>query len=510
MDDLGLREHNIKVYYSGTGYHVMIHGDCFGFPIAHKDLPYVVKSTMENLSKKIGYWDMIDDHVYSRTAILRCPFSINPKSGLYKTPISIKELMESTVNDIQALAQTPRIDFEWEDEYSGEGELKQFLNLNVPPIPVYSRVNEPKNNYSCIYKILEEGPVKGTRNNAVLVLASHLMRSGMPSELAKKTLLAWNNKSLDERIVIEKVEQVYEKKYKYSCKSRLMKARCSTRCIHYTKQTANPATAQSFDDIIENAKRRDFLKELAEGIAIGKQIGFKPEEFVVTRGEIVTLLAATKAGKSTMMKNLVLGIDMTDPRKLMPEATLRKTLYYTAEQASEHFLVTCCQILENCSKEQALINKDHLLDKWRNRLSHIMPIDILPDMAGLREHIQIYDPEVIVIDTIDHFVNADTGNEHLGIKNAMLALQRITAETGIIICLVSQIKRDDSLNNKVVLFSGKGSGSIENQSRKVFGLISKDKNLKEVFLLADTYGIVPDDPVMLYLSKSLRFKKVLV
>ena len=71
QNDLNLWEHSIKVYFSGSGYHVMIHGDCFGFPENHSDLPYIVKATMENLSKKIGFWDLIDDKVYMRTSIIR-------------------------------------------------------------------------------------------------------------------------------------------------------------------------------------------------------------------------------------------------------------------------------------------------------------------------------------------------------------------------------------------------------------------------------------------------------
>lgn len=512
LQDIGLQASNLKVYFSGTGYHLMIHSGCFDFPKDHKDLPYVVKSTMENVARKIGFWEHIDDKVYMRTSIIRCPFSKNPKSGLYKTPLSINEVMSLVPEEIHALASSKRLDFQWEDEYHGDGELASYVNLKVPPIPVYSRVVEPVNNYSCIYKILDAGPIEGSRNNTVLVLASHFMRMGVPSYLAKQALLAWNNSSLDDKIINEKVEQVYEKKYKYSCRSRIMKAACSTRCIHYNKQTTSPGTSLSFEDIIENAKKRDFLKELAEGIKIGDILGFQqPGQFVVTRGEIVTLLGPTKSGKSTLMKNLVLGIDIANPGRLLHESTLRKTVYYTAEQASEHFLVTCCQILEGCSKDMAFANKDALLDKWKQRLSHIMPIDLMPDDATLRDHIQMYNPEVVVIDTLEHAVGSDNNNEHLGIKNFMLGLQRVCSEYGTIFYIVSQVNRYDAKDNKIALFSGKGSGAIENQSRKVFGISTTgDSKIKKIDLFADTYGEIPDENVTVYLQRSLRFKKIVV
>ena len=509
QDEFGLCDHNIKAYFSGTGYHLMIHGDCIGLPKSHQDLPYVVKSTMESVFKRINMWEIIDSHVYMRTSIIRAPFSINPKSGLYKTPITLHELFNKTPAEIKELSKAQRLDFPWEPEYSGDGELKQFLNLKVPPIPAYSKVVEPRTNYSCIYKMLEDGPIKGSRNNTALVLASHLMRSGVPSYLAKQLLLIWNNKSLDERIIHEKVEHVYEKKYKYGCSNKLMRERCSTRCVHYSKQLVSAGAKQTFEDVLNNAKKRDFLKELKEGLRLGELIGFKnPEDFVVTRGEIVTLLAPTKAGKSTLMKNIILGVNIATGTSLKPESSLRRTLYYTAEQAAEHFLVTCCQILEGVSKDVAMRNKDALLDKWKSRLSHIMPIDIMPDMSGLREHIAMYDPELIVIDTVDHFVE-DKSNEHLGIKNMMIAIQRITSETGIPFALVSQIKRSSAEQGLLELFSGKGSGSIENQSRKVFGInATKDPKIKHIKILADTYGVVPEEEVQVYIERSLRFRKI--
>jgi len=96
QNDLGLQEHNLKIYFSGSGYHVMIHGDCFNLPVNHSDLPYIVKATMESIAKKIGFWDIIDDKVYMRTSIIRCPLSINPKTNLYKTPLSLNEAISIT------------------------------------------------------------------------------------------------------------------------------------------------------------------------------------------------------------------------------------------------------------------------------------------------------------------------------------------------------------------------------------------------------------------------------
>jgi hypothetical protein len=74
---------------------------------------------------------------------------------------------------------------------------------------------------------------------------------------------------------------------------------------------------------------------------------------------------------------------------------------------------------------------------------------------------------------------------------------------------VSQIKRSSAEQGLLELFSGKGSGSIENQSRKVFGInATKDPKIKHIKILADTYGVVPEEEVQVYIERSLRFRKI--
>ena len=89
----------------------------------------------------------------------------------------------------------------------------------------------------------------------------------------------------------------------------------------------------------------------------------------------------------------------------------------------------------------------------------------------------------------------------------MVGIQQIAQQTGIIFFLVSQTRRDDSREGNITLFSGKGSGSIENQSRKVLSIKpSSNKSIKIVEFLADTYAPVPEDKLELFRTRGGRFK----
>ena len=68
-----------------------------------------------------------------------------------------------------------------------------------------------------------EGPSEGSRNNIILRIASHFRRNGIPSDATKASLLHWNNNQLEESIILEKVENVYNSGYQYGCQDTEMK-----------------------------------------------------------------------------------------------------------------------------------------------------------------------------------------------------------------------------------------------------------------------------------------------
>jgi len=516
FDELGLREENYKLYFSGRGYHIMIHGDCFGFPESHQDLELVVRLTKEKLLGEFDMLGVVDHSIYHRKALIRCPHSINEKSNLYKIPITRNEALTLKPDDIKELAKSKRLNFNWPEHY-GDGELASYVPTELPKIASYEKVIEPYKRASCIYNRLVRGPIEGSRHIDTLILSAHFASAGVPSMMTKEFLLMWNNKiddhttPLEKKTIIELVEQAYRRGYDYSCNNAQKRGvngeLCSTRCIHYSER--NHATAESPDPelIIKQAKKINFVKMRKEGLQIGAQFGV--DDFAAIRGEVISLLGVTKAGKTTLMKNLLYGVNMHN-NTLLPIEQLRKTYYYSSEQPSDLFYFTALQMLEDVPDyhiTRSLEYQASLYDKWKERLSKVVPIEGLPTINTIKKQCESQDrPEIIVIDTIDHAV-AEAKSEHQGIKDFMVGIQQIAQQTGIIFFLVSQTRRDDSREGNITLFSGKGSGSIENQSRKVLSIKpSSNKSIKIVEFLADTYAPVPEDKLELFRTRGGRFK----
>lgn len=514
--DLGLSDDNMRIFFSGRGYHIMIHEGCFNFyevlknagvyqdDVPFIDLPYIVKETMLSLPD-VG--DKLDPSLYQRNGFIRTEHSLNKKSGLYKIQISRTELLSSTPAQIEELAKTRRFTDVYDlDEYYGDGELEKFVVTNIPPIRSYLNIVEPMFEEYCIYKMLTDGPVEGRRHDTVLRIASHLKRSGIPSDIAKDIVLKWNNGSLEPSYVMEIVEKSYNRDYNYGCSDRLRKKLCHTRCKHYIKKdiVETPAT---FDELIAQIKTKDYIGELNAGTDIAKMLGIPMagSNFIVTKGEVVSLLGITKCGKSTFMKHIALGLDFNDMSKYYPEYR-RKSIYYTGEESPDYWMLMCCKILENCNLAQALANKDALIDKYQGDLSHVMPMPTSAKLAGVRKHIETYGAEQVFFDTLDHFVDKSKGAA--GIEAVMLDIQNICAEYGIIAYIVSQVSRQDSRDNIVKLFSGKGSGAIENQSRKVLGLsLTETKYQIKLELLANSYGDSGQE-CLLQMYSSSRLRKI--
>ena len=115
LEELGVDSESIQPFFSGTGYHLVLPNSVFNFSPSD-DLPYVVKYTMEYLFQDIG----IDSSVYMRTGIYRVQHTKNQKTGLYKIPITMREIMSSSPDEILKLAETPRLEFPY-TEMIGDG-----------------------------------------------------------------------------------------------------------------------------------------------------------------------------------------------------------------------------------------------------------------------------------------------------------------------------------------------------------------------------------------------------
>lgn len=497
LEDCGVHPKSaIQPYFSGTGYHLILSNESFNFAPS-EDLPYIVKQTMAKLLPGI------DEMVYIRTAIYRVAHTVNKKTGLHKIPLTVKELMHKTPDEIKELAKTPRLDFPYE-ELMGDGELEEYIITSTPRIQEFSKTVENTKVVPCIQRMLNGGPQSGNRNNTVMRIASHFRRNGIPSEFTKVAMLHWNDKSLDDKVVVDKVEQTYNKGYQYGCNDELMLKHCQTKCIHF-KHKDYTIDVKSASDLQTEFHERMITDFGGRSIDLGKMFHLpKDMDCIIYPGELVTIFGPTGSSKTTFAQNIALGVDFVEDR-IVSDWQI-PTLFLSLELSAWYMHRRHLQIVSGLSKDEVTENYQDVYEAHKDKLSHLVIQTIAPTLEQIQSKIKSLQPAVVIVDYID-LVETNKRGEYEQIKYISHTLSNMAVNNDIIIIQVSQVAREYSRNEVLDLYAGKGSGAIENASRKVIGLNGQAKSaIKKVQLFKNTDGELFD--AQLEWRPSFRLEKV--
>lgn len=209
----------IQIYYSGSkGFHILVAASVLGMPALYKtNLLY--KNWAVHISQAY-HIPAIDTKIYDRRRLIRVPNTINSKSGLYKIPISISELYESTYDTIRQLATKPRRLPKYDTTLSKRAAslfLNQTLTAerkrkNRSNTIMSVDTNEQQELMPCIMYMLENPVAKGSRNNTAVVLANSMLQAQYSFETVEEILQNWNQKNdppLPERELQTTIQSAY-------------------------------------------------------------------------------------------------------------------------------------------------------------------------------------------------------------------------------------------------------------------------------------------------------------
>ena len=496
LESYGLDENAIQCFFSGSGYHIAIPNIAFGF-VPSDNIWYQVKNTMLKLFPKI------DSSIYMRTGIYRVAHTINKKTDLYKIPITISELTNLDIN-IQDLAKEPRFDYPYTERLA-DGELSGAVVTNVTKVNASRKVTEPTDIVPCVQKMLNLGPQEGNRNQTLMRIASHCARHGIPSQFAKSMILHWNNRSLNENEVIEKIEYTYNRGYKYGCQDTIMADHCQTRCIYFKKK----------DYLIDVKNSEDLQKDLefrletdfsGKTIDIAGMLGLHNVDCEIYPGELVTIFGPTGSGKTTFAQNLVLGVDFDNDCIIQDKQI--PCLYLSLELSAWYMHRRNMQVVSGLSKQQVNDRYKTLFGTYKERLSHLVIQTVAPNLEQIQNKIRELQPAVVVVDYIDLI---STSSKYMGeyeqVRQVSHYLSNLAVNMDIIIIQISQVSREYSRNEALDLYAGKGSGAIENASRKVIGLNGQaNSSKKSVHMYKNTDGELFDTE--LEWQPSFRLRRV--
>ena len=497
LNILEVLDESIQCYFSGTGYHIVITNRVFNFQ-SSDSLPYQVKQTMSSL------FEHIDTSIYMRSGIYRVAHTKNPKTGLYKIPITLSQANNCTVKEIHSLASDPLFEYPY-SVLDGDCELEGYICIETPKIAEFGKVTEPTKIVPCVQTMLRNGPMEGSRHNTVLRIASHFKRHGIPSEFAKVGLLHWNNNILNEKQIIEKTESVYNGNYNYGCQDVLMKKYCQTKCIYFRNKDYHIHVKDS-DELQKEFAERIETNFKGRTIPLAKMFGLTEYDTQIYPGELVTIFGPTGSNKTTLAQNLALGVDFKNDR--INTKWQIPTLFLSLELSAWYMHRRHLQIVSGSSKEEVNNHYKDIYGRYADKLRHLQIQTVSPTLSSIQEKIKELTPSVVIVDYIDLVETPrDIKGEYEQIKFVSHSLASLAVNLDVIIIKISQVSREYSRNEVLDLYAGKGSGAIENASRKVIGLNGQaNTNVKHINMYKNTDGELFD--VEVEWRESFRLRRV--
>ena len=129
------------------------------------------------------------------------------------------------------------------------------------------------------------------------------------------------------------------------------------------------------------------------------------------------------------------------------------------------------QIVSGLTKDYVNNNPKEVYGDIKDKLNHMVIQTIPPTLEQIQAKVKELRPALVVVDYIDLVETPPhIRGEYEQIKYISHSLSSMAVNNDLIIIQVSQVSREYSRNEVLDLYAGKGSGAIENASRKVIGL----------------------------------------
>lgn len=471
VEDLNIEIGHIKIWFSGTGFHVVL-PNLFNFTPS-VSLPQSVKSTLEDVFPDC-------DSIYDGSRLIRAPYSYNKKSGLFKIPLSMDEIYNLSMNEIKDRASTLPKELKVDNLLFNDFDevkkpyLKKFLKLYAERKVNYASTKrsafdiDPSSVVTCMQTILSKPPTPGERNDSMMRLASWMRRNGMPESIVYSTLSKWSGNDTEAQTT---TESEFEKGYNYWCNDHIMSKYCDPKCIHFKRK--------DFSMALETAEEltRKYVNFVKKGIS-KKAFNFRNiyqmnHDFWVMPGELVIVLGDTGMGKSTFVSNLcvalrdkkIIFLSMENTWHLNTKRLIQMGHGYTQAETNKY----CTEIDEGDSED---LNISNLYDPY----DHIIFGHIPPDIIKLQEEVAYQNPDIILIDPTDELHVNNVYNEFERMNQIIIKLKEIATNQNCIVIAVHHINKESAKNGIIDIHSAKGTSTVVQKADKVLTINGEENH----------------------------------
>lgn len=198
FDEAGLEETDIRIWFTGgRGFHLVVPGQVFGAKPStylHKLWRLVAK----DIKAECGL-ETLDETVYRKRCMWRVEGAVHSKTGLYKIPLTVDEVLHFSLDEIKRLAERPKVVAKPTERpalnkicghlYSKALEVYGLWQKDEDWEPADITFDEPP---PCITAILEQGAFElGQVNMIAFRLAAYFKSQNIPMKDAIELMSEW-------------------------------------------------------------------------------------------------------------------------------------------------------------------------------------------------------------------------------------------------------------------------------------------------------------------------------
>lgn len=210
------------IYFSGKkGFHLLIPWQYLDIK-PHQDLDKIFRWIAEDLYEQ-SINKTIDLVIYEKRRLYRLENSIHQETNLYKIPLQYLEAVNFSVEELQQLATKNRY-IQYAQPVFVPQAAKQYekyitdFDEFVKKQKVYSsNVKRTKIDYipDYVQKLIDDGPVKGQRNETVAALTSFWNNQELEEDEIFEKLKEWNDGELPERELKTTMRSILKRNLNY-------------------------------------------------------------------------------------------------------------------------------------------------------------------------------------------------------------------------------------------------------------------------------------------------------
>lgn len=249
---LKLKPEEIGFYFSGSkGFHLTVDPRILGI-IPNHSLNVMYKALALHLYASYQI-PIIDLRIYDKRRLFRMPNTINSKTGLYKVPLTFEQFRQFSFSELKDYAKETHEEQQVPCKINRDAAIlfrnrtKHYTaQRSDPKQNVTYEIPETKQELlPCVQNILEEGAVRGARNNTLIILTSCLLQSGYQLDEVLDIVTKWNqlneppldNRELD--MTVHSAWAMLQNGRRYGCSSIKELGLCSSNECRLGEQYGN-------------------------------------------------------------------------------------------------------------------------------------------------------------------------------------------------------------------------------------------------------------------------------